>query len=310
MFRKAVRLDLRMNGFVFAGIVPPLPVLDKERQVSEVELNEKFAKLRVRYETLKEQVANQIEMYSHLVETEGPNIEAQYMMSVGHLECTAARLELEVMRWRRRFVLRQMYLNKGEKPDMVAIEAQLDREFAEWCTRIDGMVERLGDSKLWFDSARLSEAETNAIRCAYLNAVKKLHPDLNKGQSEAAVSLWNQIQKAYSAKNWRQLEFLVSLVDDVVAGEESFDETPDGLAKLRAGCRGLEAKMREVTAQIEELKLHVPFSGVSRSKEGGTVSLGPPCGPEPRLAQLDNANATMTIYIYHLDFFIVHSYLF
>ncbi len=61
---------------------------------------EEFARLRLRYETLKEQVANQIEMYAHLVMTEGPNIEAQYMMCVGHLECQVTRLKMEVSRWR------------------------------------------------------------------------------------------------------------------------------------------------------------------------------------------------------------------
>ena len=105
----------------------------------------------------------------------------------------------------------------------------------------------------------LSAEETNAIRCEYLKAVKKLHPDLNKHLTEAAKSLWNQIQKAYSAKSWRQLKFLVSLVDEVVAGQDTCDETPEGLEKLRAACARLEEKEHEVSRQIAELKATEPF---------------------------------------------------
>ena len=219
-----------------------------------------FEMLRLKYEALKEQVANGIEMYTHLVETEGPNIESQYMMLVGQLECQLLQLGMEVKRWKRRFTLHQMYINRGEKPDMVAIEELLDKEFAKWREKIAIFVGKLEDSKLQFDAAKMSDSETNAIRCEYLKAVKQLHPDLNHNLSEAASTLWNQIQKAYAAKNWRQLKFLVSLVDGVLPNATNFDATPDGLEKLREACAQLEAKGREVSEQIAVLKATVPFA--------------------------------------------------
>ena len=228
--------------------------------MDEVEFDREFENLRLRHEALKEQVANQIEMYTHLVETEGPNIEAQYMMLVGQLECQAMRLDMEVRRWKRRFTLRQMYVNRGEKPDPVAIEALLDKEFGAWREKIAALVKKLEGSKLQFDTVKMSDTDTNAIRCEYLKAVKKLHPDLNKDLSDAAVSLWNQIQKAYAAKSWRQLKFLVSLVDEAVVGTSDFPATPDGLAALREACAQLEAKGREVAERIAALKATVPFT--------------------------------------------------
>jgi hypothetical protein len=106
----------------------------------------------------------------------------------------------------------------------------------------------------------MSDTDTNAIRCEYLKAVKKLHTDLNKDLSDAAVSLWNQIQKAYAAKSWRQLKFLVSLVDEAVVGTSDFPATPDGLAALREACAQLEAKGREVAGEITVLKSTEPFT--------------------------------------------------
>ena len=219
-----------------------------------------FENLRLRHEALKEQVANQIEMYAHLVDTEGPNIEAQYMMLVGQLECEAMRLDMEVRRWKRRFTLRQMYVNRGEKPDIVAIENILDEEFSEWREKLGALVEKLCDSKLQFDLAKMSDSDTNTIRCEYLKAVKKLHPDLTQNLSESAKSLWNNIQKAYSEKHWSQLKFLVALVDEVVGGAEEFTATPDGLAELREACDRLEAKSREISGRMVELKANVPFA--------------------------------------------------
>jgi hypothetical protein len=153
-----------------------------------------------------------------------------------------------------------MYLNRGEKPDPVAIEALLDKEFAEWRDKIATFVDKLNGSKLRFDAVKMSDSETNAIRCEYLKAVKRLHPDLNHNLSEAACKLWNQIQKAYAEKNWRQLKFLVSLVDEVVPKAAKFDATPEGLAELRKACAQLEAKEREVSEQIAALKATMPFS--------------------------------------------------
>ena len=228
--------------------------------MNETECDREFENLRLRHEALKEQVANQIEMYTHLVETEGPNIEAQYMMLVGQLEYQVMRLDMEVRRWKRRFTLRQMCLNRGEKPDPVTIEALLDKEFGAWREKIAALVKKLGGSKLQFDAVKLSDADTNAVRCDYLKAVKKLHPDLNKHLSEAAKSLWNQTQKAYAAKHWSHLKFLVSLVDEVVAGTADFAATPDGLAELHEVCAQLEAKGRAVAGQIAALKATVPFT--------------------------------------------------
>lgn len=228
--------------------------------MNEKEFNEEFERNRLRYEALKEQVANEIEVYTHLVETEGPNIETQYMMHVGRFECHVKRLEIEVRRWKRRFALRQQYLNRGEKPDMVAIEQQIEKEFAEWLEELEAFFTKVKDAKLSWDAEMLSAEETNAIRCEYLKAVKRLHPDLNPNLPEAAVSLWNQIQQAHSAKDWRKLKFLVGLVDEVVAGQEAFDFTPEGLEKLRMACARLEEKGHEVSRQIAGLKAEKPFA--------------------------------------------------
>ena len=59
---------------------------ERGRQMNEVGFSDEYKALKLRYAALRERVANQIEMFTHLVEVVGPNMKAQYMMLVGQLE--------------------------------------------------------------------------------------------------------------------------------------------------------------------------------------------------------------------------------
>ena len=228
--------------------------------MNEIGYSEEFRDLLLRHAVLKERVANEIEMYMHYVNNVGPNIKAKYMMLVGCLECTVRRLEVDVNRWKRRFALRQQYLNRGDKPDMVAIEAQLDREFARYVAEIAAYVKELEESKLRWDAEKMSDKEAAAIRYDYLKAVKRLHPDINENLSESAKSLWNQIQQAYAENDWRQLKFLVGLVDDVMSENAAVAASDGGLEEMRAACARLEAEAGDVAKNIADLKSKKPFT--------------------------------------------------
>ena len=41
------------------------------------------------------------------------------------------QLRMDAARWQRRFTLRQRALNRGETPDLMSIEKELDAEFAD-----------------------------------------------------------------------------------------------------------------------------------------------------------------------------------
>ena len=157
----------------------------------EVGFNDEYKALKLRHAALRERVANQIEMYTQLVETVGPNLKASYMMLVGQLEHRVYELKTEMNRWKRRFTLRQQFLNRGEKPDLMGIEAELDKEFAEYIAEIKKHIKEIKEASLKFHADRLSEKEASDLRCAYLDAVKKLHPDINPGLPQSATDLWN-----------------------------------------------------------------------------------------------------------------------
>lgn len=226
----------------------------------EVGFNRRFAALQMRYAYLKEQCASQLELYTHAVDVEGPNIKARYMMLVGQFEHQVFELKAEIARWKRRFTLRQTALNRGERPNLMAIEAELDREFAEYVEAVRRHIDEIREASLVYHSKHLTAEESTALRYAYLTAVKRLHPDLNPGLPQAAAELWNQIQEAYAQKDWAQVRFLSGLVDDAVGGTVSFASSADGFETLEKACETLQRRCAEIADRLAKAKATVPFT--------------------------------------------------
>ena len=226
----------------------------------EVGFNEKFTKLRMEYDYLKEESANLIELYNNLVTVVGPNLETQYMVVVGMLEYRVFELTVAMRRWQRRFTLRQAAINRGEKPDFVSIENELDREFEEFKRKIEDGRERSEKAADEWRRDKMSDHDMTEIRALYLNAVKRLHPDLNPALSDGAKELWGRILEAYKGNQWADLRFLVGLIEGVVEGGETFPNSPDGIAGLESGCERLRGVCRDVRLRTAEVKEKKPYS--------------------------------------------------
>ena len=227
--------------------------------MNEVGFSKEYANLQLRYGVLKERVANQIEILHMLVSTKGPNIKARYMMFIGRLEYQVYELQVELKRWKRRLALRQAALNRGEEPDLDAIEETLKQEFAEFLKEISRRTEELKESSRLFLAKSLSPEEDAAVRSAYLDAVKRLHPDLNPGLPQAARDLWDQIQQAYAEHDWEAVRLLAGLAESVASGVEDFASSPDAIAALREACGRLEAKSHELATETARIQKAVPF---------------------------------------------------
>ena len=228
--------------------------------MNEIGFNSKFSQLQLQHGILKEQCANQLEMFAHLKDVVGPNLKSVYMMKIGQFEHQVFELKAEIARWKRRFALRQAALNRGEQPDFLAIESTLDKEFAAYIEEVKKHIAEIKEAALVCGAERLTEEEATELRNAYLTAVKKLHPDINADQPQAAKELWNEIQRAYEEKDWSQVKFLATLVDGVVSGKTSFAASADGLAALEKACADLRARSKELAERTAKLRATVPFT--------------------------------------------------
>ena len=226
---------------------------------NEMGFNGECETLRMRREYLRGKCAEEVEEYMHLTTCVGPNLKSSYMLRVGHLEHRVFQLKTDVARWQRRFTLRQQALNRGETPNLVEIEATLDAEFQDYLKQIKEHQAALKAAAMHASMGSLSEEETNAIRMNYLKAVKKLHPDLNPDLPSAASELWHKIQAAYADGEWRELEFLVGMVDDVLKGQKTIVTGVNALEELKQTVSRLEMRFHELTTRRAELMRKEPF---------------------------------------------------
>jgi len=226
--------------------------------MNEVGMNAEWVQLKLRAEYLRGSCAEKVEEYMHLVNCVGPNLKAKYMVEIGQFEYRVYEMKLLASRWKRRFTLRQQALNRGEKPDVVKIEATLDAEFAEYRKEVRIHQAEIEAASQHYSCEALSDEENGAIRLNYLNAVKKLHPDLNPDLPESAKELWNQIQRAYAARDWRSLAFLTGLVDEVIGGQKMLT-AESGLDALKVEIGRLEMQLKAATERISELMKTEPF---------------------------------------------------
>jgi len=227
--------------------------------MNEVGINNEWNALRLKAAYLREKCAEEVELYMHLTTCEGPNLKADYMLRLGQFEHRVFQLKTEVSRWQRRFTLKQCALNQGKKPDLVAIELELDSEFAAYIQQIKEHLRTLQEASKQAASEKLSLEETNAIRMNYLGAVKRLHPDINPDLSAEAVELWHKIQSAYTEGNWKELEFLVGIVDDVLKGKSTVPKSVGSMEELSKRIEQLKAKYEALQERRKKLEQEEPF---------------------------------------------------
>lgn len=227
--------------------------------MNELGMNEEWTKAKMREGYLREKCAEEVEEYMHLTTCVGPNLKAEYMLRIGQLEYRVFQLKTDVARWQRRFTLRQQALNRGETPNLVQIEAQLDEEFQDYLRQVREHLAAIKAAAQHASMSRLSDEETSAIRVNYLKAVKRLHPDINPGLPKGAAELWNKIQEAYANGDWKELEFLVAMVDDVLGGAAAVPEDGDALEALKKSISRLEMRLAELQEQRKNLEQQEPF---------------------------------------------------
>ena len=222
-------------------------------------LEDEYLAQKVAYAIAREGCATEVEIYTHLVDVAGPNLKSSYMMLIGRFEYRLFRLTLDARRWKRRIELRQIAFNADETPDLAAIEAKVEAEFGDYLAELKAREAELNAARGHFHCGRLTDSENTQLRVTYLDAVKRLHPDLNPDLPERAKMLWAQVQKAYKNRDFEQLKFLSGIVGEVVGGERAFEKSREGVDALTAEVKRLKEKTKEVRAKIAALRKEQPY---------------------------------------------------
>lgn len=190
-----------------------------------------------------------------LVHTLRPNLLALYQTKLGAWELEKLKAQFRVARLKRTIELVQAALNRGGKPDMFQIEAQVKEEQVLWEKKVTEAAAKLQSAE--HRLAHLLPDEQNAeLKKLYHQLVKQLHPDLHPDQPAGDKLLWQQVQDAYDAGDLEKLRALSLLLNNPQPPEN----TADALEKLQTEHAMLEKRIGDIEAKIEQLESQPPFT--------------------------------------------------
>lgn len=191
----------------------------------------------------------------HLVGVVCENIQRDYTLAFGSLEYKLYEAYCEYLRLRRKRDLIQAKKNRGEKPDMEAIESRLDEEFRDYKRRLDEQMEEVNEAIEKSKLKLLPEEEQKELKTLYKAIVKKLHPDLNPTITEEEKELFYNATEGYKKGD---LSVLRIIYDLTVKGEEEELSLPnDSLAKE---AERLEKAIVAIREEIERIKSNPPYT--------------------------------------------------
>ena len=135
-----------------------------------------------------------------------------YQTKIGVWELRLLQAQFTVARLRRQIELAQASINRGERPDLIAIECALEQEFQAWVTKLEETARRIQDAEERLKHL-LSPEEDRELKKLYYALVKRLHPDVNPNLTEDQRRLWMRAQSAYEAGDLSELRALALLAE-------------------------------------------------------------------------------------------------
>jgi hypothetical protein len=206
---------------------------------------------------LREELAAELAELQDLEHIERPHLIAIYQSKLGPWDLRLLRAQCELARLRRTAELIQASLNRGEAPNLREIEGMLDLELLAWQQRLKEAAERITGAQFRL-SHLLSAADDAALKKLYRILVKKLHPDLNPGQSRERSNSWLQVVAAYEAGDLERLKALAHLPHLSGAGESS--TATRTLDELMSEHGRLREQVLLLLEQIGAIRRQPPFS--------------------------------------------------
>jgi len=180
----------------------------------------------------------------------------RYAAAFGDLLKTLHSLEIEAARLKREIELVQVAINSGREIDYRNIQQTLDTEFAEWQAKLDAEAHELAKHRGAIDN--LLDPETaRELRKLYRTLARRLHPDINPGQTAAAAELWHRVNAAY---NLRELDELKAL--EILTRGAQPASTPDSMETLRRMLDKLREQLDRLLAALASRRKAWPFDQI------------------------------------------------
>jgi hypothetical protein len=204
---------------------------------------------------LREELVRLLTDLDDLVQTVKPNLLAFYQTKIGHWELRALQAQFEIARLKRKIELVQACLNRGQRPDLAEIEAQLELDSLAWQMKLKEAQERIqaAESRM---QRLLPPAEDRELKTLYYALVKKLHPDVNPNLTDDQKRLWQRVQSAYLAGDLTEMRALALLADKF----RGVPPPSPSLEQLRTDQKILQKQIEELFKRTEAIESQPPFT--------------------------------------------------
>lgn len=225
--------------------------------MGDIIINPEYAKLIEEIKQLKEDVANLYEEKDELIYHICRNIEAEYMSKVGILEYKLYEFQCKILRIKRKIELYQAKINRQEEPNEEEIERRLEIEYKEYEEKLEAMSDNIQILIERENSAILSEEKKNELKSIYRRMIKKLHPDLNRDNSERNKKLLLQITQAYENGDLETLKNLELLCSEIVERDEIEQSGMEDLIKQK---EKYSIIIKNLLERIKKIKESFPYN--------------------------------------------------
>ena len=190
--------------------------------------------------------------HKYMVEQGVVILTSQYLQKLGHLQLELLQRQTEAARLKMKMNLIQAAINRNQKPDLVKIEESLTRRLIEYYAQIEEKAQELDRARQVL-SHLIPPEEARKLRELFRVLCKRLHPDLNPGQSPAERELFLKVQEAYELNQLAELERILLFLDAEKPVADSNNGKLDRIESMKKNSAALKEK-------IEQLKGRFPFT--------------------------------------------------
>ena len=110
------------------------------------------------------------------------------------------------------------------------------------------------------DEEAQNETPAKKLKRLYRKIVKRLHPDVHPEITLREKELFNMAQEAMKRGDLETMERIYDELAGMDAPEEKFEDTPEGIAKLKELIRKLKERLRRLQDDILHIRSEFPYT--------------------------------------------------
>lgn len=221
----------------------------------EITITPENAELNQRLQQLHADFTEVFIAHKTMVEDQSPILTSLYLEKLGRFQLILLERQTELSRIKMKISMIQAAINRNESPDMDAINREVSARLEKYYKQIAEQSSAIDSAKSVL-SGLLSVDETKKLKEVFYVLCKRLHPDLNPGQSEDDKDLFITVKAAYDLQNLIELQRILLFVDEHKSSDlltHSSDEKLNRIEQLGKNIAALRSK-------IDQLRMVFPFT--------------------------------------------------